>query len=713
MVITTTLVADRDVVGVGAASAAGARTLIARRVTEQREKGIAFWNYIPVLPRCSSPTLVLVSSEMRAAWLLIACFLLVFGVPAEAQRHPKQVPNVFLITIDTLRADHVHCYGYKDIKTPAIDSLAHEGIRFTEAFTPSPITNTSHTTILTGLLPSSHGVTDFAVPLLPSHATWAELLRTHGYHTAAFIGAVILDSHSLAPGLDRGFDYYDNFPEHWPTRVHWGRVERRGMTVMNHAEKWLTAHPAGPHFVWVHLYDPHDPYEPPPPYSQIYKDHLYDGEIAYADSALGNFLRYLKLHKWYENAIIVVVGDHGEGLGEHGEDTHGIFLYDSTTHVPLIVKLPDERDAGRVVSAQVRTTDILPTVLDLLAIPGPAKLDGESLRPLFTEKNSGDRVAFGETDYPLRFGWAPLRSVREPAFKFIEAPRPELYDLQRDPGELHNTYVPWNQTVQKSRAMLADLRAKMPERHSAADVPQGTVDELKALGYLGKADVGSSTNVPEPSLLPDPKDKIQEANLLHTAMMASEDDRIIDAQIALKKVLQFDPQSPTALRQIGELELKAGDYAEAAGHLRRAREIRPGDATAAFYEGQAREKLADFGGARDALETSLKLSPDQLEARLLLGNVYLKLKNPKAAEDQFEAASLLDFKNLDAQLGIAEADIAEDNYTAAVDQLKPLSTSNPKDAEVFELLAHAYESMGQKKQAQEAAAHARLLRRTR
>src|SRR5207237_5021608 len=272
-------------------------------------------------------------------------------------------PDVYLVTIDTLRADHVHCYGYNRVQTPALDALAKDGIRFAQAFTPSPITNTSHTTILTGLLPSNHGVTDFAVPLADSHPTWAELLKQKRYHTAAFIGAVILDSKSLAPGLDRGFDFYDNFPVHAQTKTRWGRVERRGMDVVQHADNWLTAHPAGPHFVWVHLYDPHDPYEPPAPYDQKYKDQLYDGEIAYADSALATFVAYIKKQGWYENSLLIVVGDHGEGLGEHHEDTHGIFLYDSTTHVPLIVKLPGRTNSAKTANQHVRTTDMLPTEL--------------------------------------------------------------------------------------------------------------------------------------------------------------------------------------------------------------------------------------------------------------------------------------------------------------------------------------------------------------
>jgi choline-sulfatase len=634
---------------------------------------------------------------------------------ASGQSAPKKqtLPDVYLVTIDTLRADHVRCYGYKDIQTPALDSLVKDGVRFAQAFTPSPITNTSHTTILTGLLPSSHGVTDFAVPLAATYPTWAELLKSRGYHTAAFIGAVILDSHSLAPGLDRGFDFYDDFPNNLPSQVHWGRVERRGMDVVGRAEKWLTAHPAGPRFVWVHLYDPHDPYEPPPPYSQIYEDRLYDGEIAYADSALGNFVEYIKKRGWYENAIVMVVGDHGEGLGEHGEDTHGIFLYDSTTHVPLIMKLPGNTDSGKVIEAQVRTTDILPTVLDLLTVPASAKFDGESLKPFFGEAKPGARIAFSETDYPLRFGWAPLRSVREEGFKFIEAPRPELYDLHQDPGEVHNNYVPWDEKVQKSRSMLAEMRAKMPPpAPSAATVPAGTVDELKALGYLGQSDVGSSTDVPEPSLLPDPKDKIQEANLLHTAMMAEEDNHPSDARASLEKVLQLDPKSPTALRQIGQLELRAGDYVKAAGHLHTAREIRPNDAAAAFDEGQAREKLGDFASAREALESSLKLTPGQLQARLLLGRVYLKLNDPKAAEDQFEAATLLDSKSLEAQLGVAQAEIAGGKQSAALDQLKSLSASHPKDPQILDLLAQAYRGVGNEKEAQQAEARAKLLRVT-
>jgi len=646
-----------------------------------------------------------------ARFLLICCLVAAVHAAEPAQTKAPQA-DVFLVTIDTLRADHVHCYGYDRVETPALDGLAKDGIRFTQAFTPSPITNTSHTTILTGLLPSSHGVTDFAVPLSPTHPTWAELLHGRGYHTAAFIAAVILDSKTLAPGLDRGFDFYDNFPEHAHTKSRWGRVERRGMDVVQRAESWLTAHPGGPHFVWVHLYDPHDPYEPPAPYSQLYKDRLYDGEIAYADSALSNFIAYLKKRGWYENSLIVVVGDHGEGLGEHLESTHGIFLYDSTTHVPLIFKLPAASLAGKVkvVDAQVRTTDILPTVLDLVDASVPERLDGESMRAYFVGADTASRIAFGETDYPLRFGWAPLRSVRAEGLKFIEAPRPELYDLHADARELENRYEPWNGQVRKFRELLAELRAKAPPpEHSKGHVGQGTIDELKALGYLGRADAGSATNVPEPSMLPDPKDKIEEQNLLHTAMMAAEDNRQADARESLEKVLQLDPKSPTALLQLGELELKAGNYGRAAQYLKGALEVRPDDATAAFHEGQALEKSHDPAGARDALEASLKLVPGQFQARLLLGQVYLELKNARAAEDQFEAALLLQPKSVEAQIGVARAQIAGGNFNGAVQQLEPLAKAHPTNAEIFELLADTYSRLGKKAEAQQAVARAKAL----
>ncbi len=650
---------------------------------------------------------------MRIFFVLLCCCLAAGGGAAgEPKPDDASRPSVFLITIDTLRADHVHCYGYDKIETPAMDLLAEQGIRFTQAFTPSPITNSSHTSIMTGLLPSSHGVSDFGVPLAANYPTLAELLKKSGYNTAAFIGAVILDSKNLAPGLDRGFAFYDNFPESTTTKSRWGRLERRGMDVEQRAESWLNMHPAGAHFVWLHLYDPHDPYEPPAPYSQVYKDRLYDGEIAYADSALGRFLTYLKTQGWYEGATIVVVGDHGEGLGEHREETHGIFLYDSTTHVPLIVKLPNERGAGGTVEAQVRTTDIMPTILGLLGIAAPAGLDGDSLEPLINGSEAAARTVIGETNYPLRFGWAPLRSIRKEGFKFIEAPKPELYDLHGDPGESNNRYAPWDGTVQRLRRDLAELSAKSPARGttSPATVSAGTIDELHALGYLGAADAGSATDVPEPSLLPDPKDKIEEQNLLHTATMAAEDGDAAKARAALEKVLQLDKSSAIALRQLGRLEMASGNYAKSAGYLRRVRDAHPNDTADALEYARALELGGDLAGARVALLASLKLNANQFETRLALGRVYLGLGDSKAAEEQFEAAVLLQPGSSEAQTNLAKTLMRQKKFEEAAELLEAVAEPSSRNPEIYELLAQAYTGLGRLRDAQRAELRAKELR---
>jgi predicted Zn-dependent protease len=347
-----------------------------------------------------------------------------------------------------------------------------------------------------------------------------------------------------------------------------------------------------------------------------------------------------------------------------------------------------------VVSAQVRTVDIVPTILELANAPALEKRDGESLTSYFSGVVKSDRLAFGETDYPLRFGWAPLRSVRSNGFKFIEAPRPELYDLQLDAGELHNHYDPLEAHIKTARSMLAELRTR----------------ELQTQGSGAAAEPAATQGV---SSLPDPKDKIGEQNLLHAAMLASDDDRPSEARQSLEKVIDLDPKSPTALRQLGELELQAGDYAKAAQHLKGAMEARPGDATAAFYAGQALQKSNDLPGARDALETSLKLVPGQFPARLLLGQVYFGMKDLKAAEDQLEAALLLQSDSVEAQIALAAAQIEDGNFAEATPELEALSKAQPKNAEVFDLLARAYLGLGKAEESNRAQARATLLRGTR
>jgi tetratricopeptide (TPR) repeat protein len=377
-----------------------------------------------------------------------------------------------------------------------------------------------------------------------------------------------------------------------------------------------------------------------------------------------------------------VTGDHGEGLGEHGEETHGLFLYDSTLHIPIILKAPKTTGVakgGVVVDAQVRTTDILPTMLSVAKVPAPAELNGESLLPLTAatkdEQASSDRSLFGETDYPLRWGWAPLRALRTPDAKLIEAPRPELYDLQADAKELKNLYATDSSKVQAMQAEMAKWKAKLP----AASNETKPVQEL-----------------------PDPKDKVAVQNLLHNAMLAGDDNRTSDARQLLEKALQLDPASPTTLRQLGELEFAAGVFAKAAEHLKRASELRPDDSTAAFELGQALEKSSNFPAARDALETSLKLSPSQIPARLLLGRVYLRLNDAKNAEDQFEAALLVDSNNTEGRLELAEAQIQQSNFAGALPDLEALVKSDPRNTAALRLLARAYRGLGREPEAKRA-----------
>ena len=551
------------------------------------------------------------------------------------------------------------------------------------------------------------------MPLATNHPTLAELLATQNYRTAAFIGSVILDSKRLAPGFDRGFEFFDHFPEHAATKTRWGRLERRGMEVEQRAESWLSRNPGGSHFVWLHFYDPHDPYEPPPPYSEVYKERLYDGEIAYADSALGRFLAYLKRQGWFEKALIVVVGDHGEGLGEHHEDTHGIFLYDSTTHVPLLVKVPGNRKAGTQVQAQVRTIDLAPTILDLLGFPSPGKLDGASLSPLLDGAvDANSRTVFGQTDYPLQFGWAPLRSIRKENLKFIEAPQPELYDLRADPKELNNKYEPWNGDVQSFRQSLAELNAKSAAApsNSAAAVPQQTIDELHALGYLGRADAHSSTNVPEPAMLPDPKDKIEQHNLLHVAMLAAENGELPKARDALERVLQLEKDSVIALTQLGQIELKSGNKEAALTNFRKAHELRPDDTTVLLEYAKAQEATGDLAGAGAVLQATLKSNPNQFALQLLLGNIEFRMGETNAALDHLEDAVLQRPDNTEAKIDLSRVLLREKKFAEVADLLEPIAAKE-KDPNIYEVLVEAYRGLGRTADAKRAELRYQSLRR--
>jgi predicted Zn-dependent protease len=314
----------------------------------------------------------------------------------------------------------------------------------------------------------------------------------------------------------------------------------------------------------------------------------------------------------------------------------------------------------------------------------------------------------------VRFGWAPLRSVRKEGFKFIEAPNPELYDLRSDAQELHNKYEPWNAEVQNLRKTLAEQNAASPSRDataSVAAVPAGTIDELHALGYLGPADARSSTNVPEPSLLPDPKDKIEEQNLLHAAMMATENDEPAKARASLENVLQSDNNSVIALSLLGRIEIDAGNYKRAVEYLRRAHELRPEDEALTLDYARAQESSGDLAGASATLQASLKTNPSQFPARLLLGKFYFRLGDASAALDQLEDAALLQPENVEAKTALSQVLLSEKKFADVVELLEPVANSSTKNADVFECLAQAYAGLGRSKEAQRAEARAKALQK--
>ena len=382
-----------------------------------------------------SRQLSVVSRQLGALWFALLAAI-AFVLPRNrASAAGGAKPNVIFITIDTLRADHLRCYGYARIETPNIDALARAGVRFTQAHTPVPITLPAHTAIFTGSFPMATGMHDFSGNKLPANATTlAKVLRDSGYTTAAFIGAAVLDSRF---GLNQGFEtYFDHFDFSRLDETNLDLTERRGDLVMDEALGWLKQAPRQPFLLWVHLYDPHFPYTPPEPFASRYRTHLYDGEIAFADAQLGRLLSFLTQQGLFDHSVIALAGDHGEGLGEHGEKTHGFFMYNSTLHVPLIFKLPGA--APRVVAEDVSLVDVMPTLLQELKIPVPSSVQGRSLLGLILGRSgpAGTRPSelFAETYLPLlHFRWSQcLGRVRRvhPGFRFA------LVALRRRPRGL-------------------------------------------------------------------------------------------------------------------------------------------------------------------------------------------------------------------------------------------------------------------------------------
>lgn len=649
-------------------------------------------------------------------WLCVLCFLPSVILAVAAPTTKPQPPNVILITLDTTRADRMGFLGSKRGLTPNLDALARQSVVFTHAYSQVPLTTPSHATILTGTYPQFHQVNDFGVPLAEDLPYAPYIFRGNGYHTAAFVGSLVLDPEARsAPGFERGFDVYDaGFHRRHTGEDRYEAIERRAGEVIGHTLAWLTEHRDGPFFVWIHLYDAHDPYDPPEPYKSRYAAAPYDGEIAYTDAAVGKFLNWLRLRGLYDNSLVAVMADHGEALGEHGETTHGIFLYDETIRVPLLFKLPKQRSAGTRVDARAGLVDVLPTMLETAGIPVPREVQGESLLALAKPQASKvhDRPAYAESDYPHRtFGWSSLRSLRSGKYLFVEAPRKELYDQTSDPKSEHNLSATSAAVAGTLAGQLETFRQKTS---SAKDAPKisadpGLQERLNALGYVA-TDSSSSSMPGIKETGADPKDKAEVVNLLHRAEMLKEDNHFEEAVPLLERVVVLEPNLPITYLQLGTALTSLKNYAKAVPVLRKAVEMRP-DLTVPRYQlGSALFETEDFAGAAVEFETAVARSPDWPEAHLSLATAYARLGRLEDAIPQYEKVIGLRPRHYSAHLLLGRAQALSGNPTGAIPNLLKAAELQPKSPEPHRFLADAYVQLGQQDDANRERAEAERLR---
>ena len=545
--------------------------------------------------------------------------------------------NVLLITLDTTRWDRIGAYGDGSAVTPNLDRLAGEGVLFEQAIAPAPLTLPAHSTIFTGLLPPRHGVRDNGGYVLdPRHTTLASSLKAAGRSTAGFVGAFVLDAKF---GLDAGFDtYVDNFNVARQRFVSLGSIARPAAEVVDNAMPWLEAHASAPFFAWLHFYDAHSPYTPPEPFLSQFRDRPYAGEIAYVDSQVGRVLQWLDTRGLADRTVVVVIGDHGESLNEHGEGTHGLFIYEATTRVPFIVRTPYSNARARRVPGAVRSEDVMPTILDLIGRPAPEGIHGRSLAPLMTGSTADLNLdAYSESLYARNhYGWSELRSLRSGRFKFIATTRPELYDLERDPRELRNLY--------EERRPLADRMAQELERLAAEETGEAagpsavdpeTRERLAALGYIGSF---TNTARAKGERLPDPKDKIDIFNLMTSAHESNGLDETEASIVRLKKVVAQDPNILDAWVMLGNEYARKRDFESALRQYKRALAINPDYDLATINLANAYRALGQYDAALLGYERYLQRDPKNALVRYQMGELYVDLGQLDRAETAFRQA---------------------------------------------------------------------------
>jgi arylsulfatase A-like enzyme/tetratricopeptide (TPR) repeat protein len=615
-------------------------------------------------------------------------------------------PNVVLVTLDTTRADHIGAYGYRAATTPHLDALASRGALFENAATTAPLTLPAHASILTGMYPTHHGVrVNGYGALARAQVTLAEVLAAEGYETGAFLGAFVLDGRW---GLGQGFAAYDDhFDLKKYRHLDLGTVQRPGDQVVDAALSWLGGRRERPFFAWIHLYDAHTPYEPPEPFRSAYAPRgpagMYDGEIAFADQQVGRVVSWLRAQGLEEKTVVVVVGDHGEGLGSHGEGTHGYYAYDYALRVPFLVAAPLPGLGGRRLAPQVSLVDVFPTVLALCGLPPRAGVHGRSLVPLlFRPRPAGEDYAYAESMTPhVQYGWSPLYALRSARYKLIKAPRPELYDVVADPGETTNVIARHSAVADAMMARLDHIVATTGQGAPApetADLDRESVAALAALGYIGTPAVPRTS----PGLLADPKDKLAVFTAVQQAGERIVQDDYRGAAEALEAALREEPAMPQARLMLGTAYAELGRRGEAKVEFDRV--LKDDPRSVQGLVGLA-NVLQDEGRLSDVIalaRRTLSLDDRNTQAYTLLGEAYAARHQPREALPHLEKAVEIQPKLTRNRLTLAGCLIELREYARAEAALREILEESPRFPLAHFNLGLAYEGLGRPEDARRA-----------
>jgi len=574
---------------------------------------------------------------------------------------------VILISIDTLRSDHLPAYGYKGVETPNIDKFRDDAVLYERAYSHTPLTLPSHTSILTGMLPSEHGLRDnIGFQLRPAVHTITETLKGRGYATGAAVSAFVLRKEA---GLNRGFDFYDDSVDALPDKARLiSNIQRDGASTADVAKAWI-AKQQKPLFFFLHLYEPHTPYAPPAELLAKYPN-PYDGEIAKVDGIVGDFLQTLKNDGLYDKALIILLSDHGEGLNEHGEAEHGMFLYREAIQVPLMVKLPGQKFGGDTISAPVQLIDVVPTIVERTGVPAPQKLSGRSLLSYLGEKSPEKRTVYSETYYPrFHFGWADQHSLIDGARHYIHSPKPELYDLAEDLAERNNIYTTERRTSFTMKAAILPLIHEVET--PAANIDPEDAAKLAALGYLG-----SSVQTKPGQVLPDPKDQIETFKDIGDAFVMYRDRKYEQSLELCNKLLAANPLILDLYDLKGKVLARLGRTDEAIAVGKEGLRLSPQSTHIAVDVANLLLESGQLDDAEKHAELAVRSDPGQ--AHDILARVWIDRKNLPMAEKEAQLAVQTDNSRIASAMTLARVlreqgklDPALKLLDGAIDKKKP------------------------------------------